>query len=359
MQRVFFKEKAIKVTKGFFLNHFSKREDNASYENQKNEIDLWKNDLHELCYHSLSQSIKSDDDSFSDFENFEPPYLDIPTWIDHGYQPYNFSLYKNFNKEDAYFESVLIKKNITILWNYIDCGTATRGVINQLNGSHFTLSSFLKGNKNLSFIKRMQLMIKNIIFHYYATQDIILKYKSLAQNFKNIIYKKQIMLVFKLVSNFISISKPILAVFLGWNKHKNTPFKYAKYSPIFFKHRIAEKEFYIFQTLEMVDFKKSLSKENIDLLLQEKGLFIAHTYFSVPMNYHQGKMFATTSKIDQEVAANFNYLSENIKNNNIWNPTISELIGYMKNFENSILDINPEGTILVKSSANLLFRTVD
>ena len=54
LQRTFFKEKDIKVTKGFFLNHFSKRQDNASYERDKMELDLWINDGHELCYHSLS-----------------------------------------------------------------------------------------------------------------------------------------------------------------------------------------------------------------------------------------------------------------------------------------------------------------
>ena len=92
-QRAFFKDKNIKVTKGFFLNHFSKRADNASWENDSEELQKWISDGHELCYHSLSQSIKSKQESENDFFSFSPP-VPINTWIDHGYQPYNLSMYQ-------------------------------------------------------------------------------------------------------------------------------------------------------------------------------------------------------------------------------------------------------------------------
>ena len=42
LQRTFFKENAIKISKGFFLNHFSKRFDNASFQNDAEELTKWK-----------------------------------------------------------------------------------------------------------------------------------------------------------------------------------------------------------------------------------------------------------------------------------------------------------------------------
>lgn len=356
LQREFFKQNNIKTTKGFFLNHFSKREDNASFQKDSDELTNWKNDGHELCYHSLSQSIKSDYESFDDFYNFKPPFPNIATWIDHGYQPYNFSLFQNNAISENDFEQNLNKKNITILWNYIDSGTATINVINQLNTKHFTLSNFLKGNSDLSFIKKMQLMIKNIIFHYYGEEDFILKYKSTATNFKKITSQKKLSYLFPLIKDLFLISNKILSVFLSWDKTKKIPYKLAKYSPILFKHKVFEKEFYIFQTLEMLDFKKALSTENINNFINEKGVFIAHTYFSVPMTYHQGRMFLNETSIDETVANNFKYLGKKIEDKEIWNPTLHELIEYWSKFEQLTLDVDHQGNIVVKNETELIYR---
>ncbi|OCB70603.1 hypothetical protein B0A79_13660 [Flavobacterium piscis] len=358
LQREFFNEHQIKVTKGFFLNHFSKREDNASFQNQKEEILKWHNDGHELCYHSLSQSIKTDLESFEDFKGFMPPLNNLKVWIDHGFQPYNFSLLKKSNLKERDFEEVLSERNINTLWNYIDSGTATNGVINQFNTKHFTLSSFLKGNKDLGLIKKAQLIIKNIIFHYYNDEDLLLKYKNTASSFKKVFIQKNIKSFFPLIKDFFKLSKSILFVLLFWNTAKNEPYKLAKYSPIVFKHIIAEKEFYIFQTLEMLDFKKSLSQENINILIKEKGVFIAHTYFSVPMEYHAGKLFSTPTTIDEKVSQNFKFLGEKIHNKEIWNPTLTQLINYWSGFEKVVFDIDFAGNIFEKSKAGLQMRKV-
>ncbi|WP_428231292.1 hypothetical protein [Flavobacterium sp.] len=358
LQRKFFKKHQIKITKGFFLNHFSKREDNASFQNQKEELLKWNEDGHELCYHSLSQSIKPDTESFADFSQFVPPLNDMKVWIDHGFQPYNFSLIKNKNFNENQFEEILYKKQINTLWNYIDSGTATNGVLNQFNTTHFTLSSFLKGNKNQGLIKKMQLMIKNIIFHYYNEEDLILKYKNAASNFKKVFFQKKTKSILHLAKDVFKLSISVFSVFLFWNTNKTRPYKLAKYSPILFKHSIAEKDFYIFQTIEMLDFKKSLSQQNIQSLISEKGVFIAHTYFSVPMEYHVGRLFSTPAIIDQKVSENFKYLGAKIKSKDIWNPTLSELIEYWANFEKVILDIDLNGNICEKSSTGLQRRKV-
>jgi len=356
IQREFFKEHEIKITKGFFLNHFSKRQKNASFQNQKEELLKWNDDGHELCYHSLSQSIKSNKESFEDFNQFIPPLENIKVWIDHGYQPYNFSLFKNNKISTEEFGSVLKEKKINVLWNYIDSGTATNGVINQLNTNHFTLSSFFKGSKDAGLIKKTQLIIKNIVFHYYNEEYLILRYKNTASGFKKLILQKDIKSFLPFAKDFFKLSSSIFLVLLYWNSNKKRPYKLAKYSPILFKHNIADNKFYIFQTLEMLDFKKSLSERNINSLVTEKGVFIAHTYFSVPMEYHSGRLFATPTKIDDQVTERFKFLSNKIKNKEIWNPTLSELIEYWKGFENAILDIDSNGILFFKDDTNLTFR---
>lgn len=92
-------------------------------------MNKWLEDGHELCYHSLSQSIKSDEESFKDFENFQPPFSDIPTWIDHGYQPYNLSLYNKNNKTETYFLETMKGKGVHVLWNYIDSRNSNKWVL--------------------------------------------------------------------------------------------------------------------------------------------------------------------------------------------------------------------------------------
>jgi hypothetical protein len=357
-QRAFFKDNKVKVTKGFFLNHYSKRSNNASFQNEKDELLKWKEDGHELCYHSLSQSLKSESESYEDFQNFVPPLNNIKVWIDHGFQPYNFSLLKNNTLSEKDFEENLKCKNINVLWNYIDSGVSTTGVINQFNTKHFTLSSFLKGNKDLGLVKKMQLMIKNIIFHYYNDEDMILKYKNTAGNFKKVIFQKKIKSFFPFVKDFLSLFSCIFSVILCWKSAKNKPYKLAKYSPVVFKHIIQDEEFYIFQTLEMLDFQKSLSKQNIEDLINEKGVFIAHTYFSVPMEYHRGKLFSSENKIDQKVSENFKILGEKVQNKEIWNPTLSELIEYWNDFEKAIFDIEPNGSVFVSNNIDLQIRHV-
>jgi hypothetical protein len=358
IQRTFFKRNNIKITKGFFLDHFSKRSDNASFENDSEELLLWQNDGHELGYHSLSQSLKSIPDSFDTFFNFKVPLPGLTTWIDHGFQPYNFSLFKNNKINEDVYEANLISKNIKILWNYVDSGKATVGVINQLNIQHFTLSNCMKGNRKTSFLHQIQLIIKNIIFHFYAEQELISKYKSIAGNFKKVVYKKDKRKIYPLLKDGFGLSASIFSVFAFWNSNKNKPYKLAKYSPILFKHTIFEKEFYIFQTLKMINFEKALCNGNIELLIREKGVFIAHTYFSVPMKYHKGRLFYSKSEINYTVEDNFNFLGSKIINNEIWNPTLKELVDYWSGFEEVILDIDEYGDIVVKSETNMIYREV-
>ena len=77
----------------------------------------------------------------------------------------------------------------------------------------------------------------------------------------------------------------------------------------------------------MTNFEKTFSKKNVDLLIQETGAIIAHCYFSSPLKHQKGKLFKE-NKISKKNDENFSYINSKIKNNEIWNPTISELIDY-------------------------------
>lgn len=354
LQRQLFAKTNIKTTKGFFLNHFSKRNDNASFENDKKELEFWKNDGHELCYHSLSQSIKSDAESFEDFQNFQPPFDDIPVWIDHGFQPYNFSLYKNNKFSNTTFEKQLSDKKIQVLWNYIDSGTATSGVINQLNTTQFTLNNYRKGIAEFSFKTKLVMLFKNIIFHFDNDENRVRNYIDAVANARAIIKKKQFLKVFTLIKNIVPLLMVVLKVLFLWNSEKNKPYKVARFAPILFKHRIDAKDFFVFQTLEMVDFKKALNSQNIESLISESGVFIAHTYFSVDMSHYSGKLFKQEGVFDDKVVANFENLSLKIRENKIWNPTLSQLIEYFNIFEETVFDIDTHGVLYIKNPNNLL-----
>ena len=355
-QRIFFNKNNIRTTKGFFLNHFSKRNDNASWKHDQSELSNWVADGHELCYHSLSQSLKSDEESFQDFKNFTPP-IPASTWIDHGYQPYNLSLLSKSKINENDYATILKSKKINILWNYVDSGTATSGVINQLNPNDFTLKSFWKGIRNKSLKQKISLFIKNAIVHYYADENLIRNYTQLASGFKKIIKTKAPKDLYKFIKASSKVIVPLAKIIFGWKKIKNTVYPNAKYSPVFFEHTIGQEQFIIFQTLELLDFKNALDKPSIDKFIAENGLFIGHTYFAVPMKYHDGKIFDNQETINPIVESNFCYIAQKIENNQIWNPTLVELVAAWKDFTSTKIGVVNQEFVIIQNN-NLPFRKI-
>ena len=357
-QRQFFKTHNIKITKGFFLNHFSKRPDTACYETHNEELKEWKQDGHELAYHSLSQSIKPLIQSISDFQTFEPPFKGVSAWIDHGFQPYNVSLYENHEHIKYDYGTLLKYKGIDAFWNYVDSGTAVKGVINQLNPNQFTLHAHSKGIQHLKLKARMPMFIKNVIFHYYGTDYSLRLYRDVANYFKTLKQKKSIKKHVKVLIAVSKLARLLIPILLFWKTKKNDVYPLARYNPVIFNQDILKDTFTVFQTIELVDFKLGLSQANLDLLIKEKGLFIAHTYFSAPLNYHYGKLFENTSEIDKQVERNFSYLSQKIISKAIWNPTLKELIVHLKNFSLVSFDCSDIGELLVVDKNQLAFRKV-
>ena len=74
-------------------------------------------------------------------------------------------MHKNKEELRDKYAMYIKSKSISNMLNYIDSGTAAKGVINQINPSQFTLNSYYKGIKHLGVKTRLRLLIKCIIFH--------------------------------------------------------------------------------------------------------------------------------------------------------------------------------------------------
>ena len=170
--------------------------------------------------------------------------------------------------------------------------------------------------------------------------------------------KKDWSAIFKLFKNVIPLVFLSLKVIFKWNKAKKTTYKVAKYSPIFFKRKIAQNEFTIFQTIEMVDFISALSPNNMDAFIDASGLFIAHTYFSVNTNNYAGKLINSDTTLNEKVVSNFNYLAQKIQEKRLWNPTLSQLLEFYTKYQNTVLDMDENGTIFIKNNYDIPSRSI-
>ncbi|PZX92445.1 hypothetical protein DOS84_15090 [Flavobacterium aquariorum] len=76
------------------------------------------------------------------------------------------------------------------------------------------MSSFLKGNKGLHFSKQLQLMTKNMMFHFYGDQELILKYKSIAGNLKKVFHQKEKSIFYVLLKDGFAFQNCLRSSFL-------------------------------------------------------------------------------------------------------------------------------------------------
>jgi hypothetical protein len=72
------------------------------------------------------------------------------------------------------------------------------------------------------------------------------------------------------------------------------------------------------------------------------------------MSHYSGKLFKQEGVFDDKVVANFENLSLKIRENKIWNPTLSQLIEYFNIFEETVFDIDTHGVVYIKNPNNLL-----
>lgn len=350
LQRELFREAGVTVTKGFFPDHYSKRADNASFEHDSEELLRWRQDGHELAYHSLSQSILEMSDALSRFEDFAPPIPSVTTYIDHGYQPYNASLYRNSGWSDSHYAELLAGKTIDLLWNYIDCGTAGHGIINQMNPGDFNVRTFFRSTSGMAMKKRLQMLIRNGAFHHFGDKKTISAYMSVASQAKQAVRQRNSALLFGAAGSGVHLMKRATSLF----GNSRRPYQLAKYAPVVFSTVMGNRKLRVFQTIEMTDFKSGLCSDNLHKLVRERGLFIAHTYFAAPFDYHHGRMISDGG-VNAEVRQNFLNLGELIRNGEIWNPTVSALANHLIRFEDIRIDIDTDG---LRVTADVPFRNV-
>lgn len=357
-QREFLKSKGIRVTKGFFLHHFSKRTENASWENQADELQKWVEDGHELAYHSLSQSIKTPQESYTDFIEFKAPMPSIPVWIDHGFQPYNWSMFANSDYQTSAFQRVMEQNKIAVFWNYMDTGRVSKGIINQLDSQQFTYASFQNSIKELPFLKRWENRLKNVVFYADNSDRRIRLYIDALAHFRKLITHKNPLQFAYFLRCILPVLFKLMQLQWGSKRMVSQPYPLARFTPTFFKHQFGNQVYTVFQSLEMVDFSVGLAPENIDLLRNQSGLCIAHTYFSVDMKHHQGRLLENERTVALQPAQNFDYLAQQIKEAQLWNPTLSELVAVWEKFSSVRLDIDAQGVIFVSNGFDLPVRVI-
>jgi len=295
----------------------------------------------------LTQSIRGSSEAEQEFVNFKPPIFGIKTWIDHGFQPYNFTLLQRSNQK---IDDWILKQNersISCFWTYNDCGSGGNGIINQLNPNHFTPSKLLKSLKNKNFAIKVSTFIRSYLFYFSKNKKAINKYKSLAGLVKEILYKKKTSKILLLISDGGYLFFYFIKIFFAWCGMKVRPSECAIYSPILFSNSNFKGDSLFFQTIEINNFVETFSEKNLEIFINESGICIAHTYFSVLLEYHKGKLFQNIEgDFNIKALSVFMHLSNKVKENQIWNPTLADYINYYKKYKKIELNINSEGKIL-------------
>jgi hypothetical protein len=318
------------------LHHLSNKGDwNSSFEKNSDEYYHWKNDGHELCYHALSQSTIWDDQKRIDqFENFESPKeLDVSTWIDHGYQPYNLCQSRN-NNDRVQKLTHLNSKGINLVWNYYDAGEGVFN-LNQNNCESFYLRNIWYSKIKFSDKVRITLF-------YFGSEQIVLKYRNLSRKIQN--SKAKVTTISLYISMLLLLLRCLVSLKL--NLIKSTQ--------IFFQTQVNGVTG--FQTMVVKDWVRSFG-EPLDLLVREKGVAIVHCYFAFLGKHHVNPLFEnSTGAISNEVEISFAKLSELIRGGQIWNPTLTEFHAYIQELKNTEI-ILENGSYNTKYSRNQ-FRVI-
>ena len=359
-QRQFFKDNGIKVTKGFFQYHHSKRDFNTSFDKPEEvlEYQAWVQDGHELAYHSLSQTKKEGDLPFRDFENFGNHAFSLTTtWIDHGYQPYNFTLVERTNRISVSDWIQFIKlKGVNVLWSYVDSGESNSGIINQINPNHFSLDQILKLQIPTSEKIRLYLF-------YFTDENTLVSYRKLSAELKRFIKNKSLSALGSFVKHGLTLSKKIIPLITKMGLDKNRIPHFAKYGPTIFKiYQNTPSEVSVFQTVAVKDYAKTFSDNNLATLIGESGVCIAHTYFAFLEDHHAGRLFKDENgEVLPQNNLCFKTLGQLIIENKIWNPVFKEMVEYYNQFEKLeyILDDYNNIILNLETINNIPKRTIN
>ncbi|MEM2146754.1 MAG: hypothetical protein QW279_15430 [Candidatus Jordarchaeaceae archaeon] len=337
-QRLLLKKFGIKISKGFFIYHFSKRELNAAFEQPQvaKELKLWKQEGHELFFHSLSQSIKNNKEAWDDFYFFEIPdsIQPITTWVDHGYHPYNFTMQKGETLQTKWLTDISIRKGISVFWNYYDT-FEDAGTINQISVEKLCTK----------FIFKTKLPIKEkirLLLYYHTEETQIFTYRKWAGIIKSLVQKPTLKNIISLARESLKIISIIYSNLFKWIFQSSNDKLQVKFGPLIFKHPSIS-NIKIFQTLAIKNFNHAFSESVLSDFVKECGVCIAHTYLSTLERHHTGRLFLNDQgMIKEETYKAWERLGSYIKKGSIWNPTLSELIEWMDDFDKITFDLSKD-----------------
>jgi len=352
VQRELFKNLGIRVTKGFFLFDYTHKATTASFEEKSSREELiqWEKDGHELAYHALSQSYRGQH-SESEFQNFSSPkeLNPVTTYIDHGFHPYNFTK-QALGKWENWYSHMDIK-GIKLIWNYLDSGEGNIFAVNQLNPESFTIRNILKSSKveGQLGIKRSRYSVFRNLVTFGVPEEIFWASKYFKESMVGFRRKPSLQLGKKVLGKGGFFMKTIFSsgVFKNFTSGLDQIFHQSRFAPLFFKaSNQLHTNICVFQTLFVRDFEVVFSEQALEKLLEEKGAFIAHTYFSYANPGHEGRLFEDSSwQVRPQTKEAFDRLSQLIKNQSIWNPTISEMKAFFDKID--LLEYHLEGDSLV------------
>ncbi|OYU84200.1 MAG: hypothetical protein CFE24_07540 [Flavobacterium sp. BFFFF2] len=310
----------IKVTKGFFYHDFSKRSENVALAQDDSWVNSWKNHGHEGAYHSLSQSIKPLDEAVSDFTHFKDPY-GFKVWIDHGYQPYNWS--KKHLSWSAKM-AVIAGNQWKYCWHYLDMGMADTAW-NQLETAHFSLYAILFKSKGIHLQKWHRafqfIRLHQTTANEFAAMTAVLTYAKKAIREP---IKVGVLQFPARIPGFFTVAKSIIRALFNWKKIPNT----AAGQAVCYAVQHHDTVVTMFQTLLWNDWVKPLESKALQQFIDHKGICIAHTYMSVDHPYHRNRLLLHSTTLNPLVKPGLERLQHQISSKHIWNPTVSEALDF-------------------------------
>lgn len=365
IQRTFFSRLGIKVTKGFFLFDYTHKPENASFESEDSRRELlrWNQDGHELVYHALSQSYRGEQ-SEKEYRDFRSPegLKPVNCYIDHGFHPYNYTKQKLGDWSDWYAH--MYRKEIRIIWNYLDSGEGNLFTVNQLNPHGFTLNSMRESARFFSKIgikRSTKSGLRNILM-YCVSEEILRKSKFLKGSLLSLQARPSVRKFCNFAVEFVSFARSVIRStrFKSIAGFGNEVFELGRFGPVFFNGcNQSESDIQVFQTLFVRDYDIVFSEEALDLLVKETGLMIAHTYFAFTGENHEGRLFQNgQGELRPEAAAGLGRLGKKIRDGKIWNPTLGGLFDYFRTLD-KIKYIQKNGDILISDSFQGKKRFID
>lgn len=360
-QRMLFKKCRVRVSKGVFLYHHSKRDYNVSLERNGEELKLWKEDGHELCYHSLTQSIRPDNSWQKDFETFENSDCHWPTWIDHAYQPYNLTKMaaSGHNIED--WARRMHAAGIRHFWNYLDAGHSGAGLINQLDVSQFALCNYINKALRQKSLSAFMALLRTYIL-YFSCEKSKRKYSRLVNNLRRRLWRKSLRGLWGLMNGLAFLLGRFLRMLIETCKKEVLP-EWQKYGATFFSTYVGNTKFWFFQTVEVHDFISTFSEENLKLLIESRGICLAHTYFADNDPQKKGRLFLNgAGDWMPGIEETFQRIGDAAANRKLWLASVSEIAECFENFQYLRFDVDEHGNIyhfIEKEGQSIDVRYVD